>query len=247
MVSRWRALLDWRVAFAVSALAHVLLLAARVDLSDGPQQPLEFIDFEIAPPIEEPEVVPEPPPEEEAPAGPENPDPEADPEVTSIESNREPEPDAPEEPVPLVTGVALEVEQLTPVGGMAVRVGNTTASGFDADVEPGDLKGFEGDGAGGDGSGSGAGRFRKAELMRAFEPPYPHGLAAQGIMGHVLLRVEVLETGRAGKVEVITPVHPELDRAALAAVKRFRWRPARSGGEKAASTMLIEVRFRIDG
>lgn len=238
---RW--LLDWRVAFAVSALAHVVLLALRVDLSDSAEEELEFIDFEVAEPVFA-EPMPEPP-KEMAPAGPKDPDPQADPDKTSVASNRDPEPDAPAQDVPLVTGLALDADQLVGVGGMAVRVGNTDASGYDADVAPGAIAGFEGGGAGGgDGAGAGSGRYRKAQLLRSFEPDYPRELVNADVTGQVILRVEVLPNGRAGDVSVVSG-HPELARAAVAAVQRFRWRPARSGPEPVGSVVLIDVRFRV--
>jgi protein TonB len=209
------------------------------------RQPLEVVDFELAELAPAPE--PPPPPEpEEKPPGPPNPDPEADPEVTSIESNR-PEPAEPDpEPTPLRTGLALDPDQLTEAAsGMGVRVGNTNAAGFDADVAPGDLKGFVGGGAGGGDGQVVATVDHEPELLRAWQPPYPKNMLEQQIEGRVLMRVTVLANGRAGKASVVESVHPELDQLALNALKRFRWRPARRHGKRVETSILLAIRFEI--
>jgi periplasmic protein TonB len=127
---------------------------------------------------------------------------------------------------------------------MAVRVGNTTTAGFDADVAPGDLQGFTGDGAGG-GGGTRTRADQPPELLRSFQAPYPKHLIAAGIEGRVLLLVEVLPNGRAGKVTLVKGIHPELDQLAILSLQRFRWRPARRAGVKVATEIPLAFRFTI--
>lgn len=201
--------------------------------------------FELAElPVEAPPPPPPPPPPEEKPPGPKNPDPTADPERTSLKSNRAEEA-PPSEPVPIVTGLPLTSDQLVD-GGMAVRVGNTDAPGYDADVaDPGALKGFAGGGAGGGTGQVVVNPDVEAELLRAFQPPYPANMKTQGVEGRVLLRVTVLSNGRAGKVEILSGVHPDLDRVAMEAIQRFRWRPARRLGKPVESEVRIAIRFEL--
>ncbi len=207
------------------------------------EPPAEYIDFELVEPVSlPPEPEPEPPEPEPEPPGPENPDPEADPTITSAESNQ-PDDATPDEVVELRTGIALDDTQLVDEG-MAVRVGNTSTPGFDADVAPGDLKGFQGGGAGG-GSTARILPDVPPELLRAFQPPYPKHLVATGIEGRVKLLVEVLPNGRAGEVTVVQGIHPELDQLAVVSMKRFRWRPARRDGERVATTIPLVFRFTI--
>lgn len=243
----WDALDSWPGAVVLAVAAHAMVGALPYAPGDL-EAPQEFVEFELvdAPPAL-PAPKPPPPPPPELPPGPKNPDPDADPTKTSAISNR-PEPnDEPPQPVPLRTGLDLDPSQLVP-GGMDVRVGNTTTPGFDADVAPGDLRGFAGGGAGGGGT-DGPAQIEpdhRAELVRRFQPRYPPELVVQRVEGRVVLEVEVLPTGRAGRVSVKKSVHPELDRVAMQAMDRFRWRAARHDGQRVASTVRIVVVFTID-
>ena len=69
----------------------------------------------------------------------------------------------------------------------------------------------------------------------------------RGHEGRVLLRVAVLGNGRVGRVDLArSSGHGSLDRAALAAVKRWRFRPALRGGEAVAATLTVPVVFRLE-
>jgi protein TonB len=57
----------------------------------------------------------------------------------------------------------------------------------------------------------------------------------------------VLADGRVGEIVVEASAgHPDLDRAATDAVKRWRFEPARRGADPVASWVLLPVEFRID-
>lgn len=240
---------SWPLAWSVAAGLHVALALLPVRFG-GPEEPQELVEFELAQlpelpsePEPEPEPLPEPePPQPAKPPGPKNPDPTADPTRTSLESNRAVEP-GPPKPVPIRTGLPLQPDQLVE-GGMGVRVGNTNASGYDADVAPGDLQGFAGGGAGGgDGDVVQVASDEPPELLRAFQPRYPQEMKAQQIEGLVRMRVQVLPNGRAGEITLLQGVHPDLDRIAMEAVRRFRWRPARRGGRRVEGHVPISIRF----
>lgn len=241
-------LASWPVVGLVTLLVHALALLAPLRLGDA-HEPQEFIDFELAelPPLPEPPPPPEPEPEPEPPPkppGPKNPDPTADPDVTSAESNR-PAEEPPSEPVPLRTGLALEADQLA-AEGMGVRVGNTSTAGFDADVAPGDLQGFvDGGAGGGEGDVTPPKPDESPKLVRSFQPDYPERMRRRGVEGRVLVRVRVLANGRAGEVTLLVGVHPDLDRVAVEAVKRFRWRPARLHGKRVEGMVELAIRFEI--
>ncbi|MEZ4238040.1 MAG: energy transducer TonB [Myxococcota bacterium] len=247
---------SWWFACAAAALVHVAVLPLPVGFRDDRSEH-EYVSFELTePPPPEPAqpvpAAPEPPPEDDVPAppGPRSDDPAADPDRTSVESNRPPDPDAPDEPVPLVTGLALDDAQLAPEGvGMGVRVGNTDAPGFDADLAPTELRGFVGGGqGGGDGDLSrGVGRRDvDPELLRAYQPPYPDDMRAEGVSGRVLLEVRVGVNGRAEAVRVVHGVHPVLDAAAVEAIARFRWAPARRQGKRIAATVRVAIKYTLD-
>ena len=77
-------------------------------------------------------------------------------------------------------------------------------------------------------------------------PAYPAGPRRLGIQGTTLLRVHVQADGRIGDVLVEQSAgHPELDDAAVDAVKRWRFEPARRGAEAIAMWVLLPVEFRL--
>jgi TonB family protein len=98
----------------------------------------------------------------------------------------------------------------------------------------------EGSGSGGSGDGTGSGLFgvkgfRGSDVSppRCIENPkpvYPLEARQKGYEGKVLLRVEVLTNGRVGKIEAERSSGYELlDQAALEAMKRWRFIPAKRG------------------
>jgi protein TonB len=67
-----------------------------------------------------------------------------------------------------------------------------------------------------------------------------------GIQGTTLLRVHVLADGRIGDVLVERSAgHSDLDRAAMDAVRRWRFEPARRGDDAVAMWVLLPVEFRL--
>jgi protein TonB len=77
-------------------------------------------------------------------------------------------------------------------------------------------------------------------------PTYPAAPRRLGIQGTTLLRVHVLADGRIGDVLVEQSAgHPELDAAAMDAVRRWRFEPARRGTEPVAMWVLLPVEFRL--
>jgi len=78
-------------------------------------------------------------------------------------------------------------------------------------------------------------------------PIYPAIARRQGEQGRVLLRVSVAADGRAASVEIAASSGSErLDRAALDAVRRWRFVPARRGDEAVAAQVLVPVAFSLD-
>lgn len=68
-----------------------------------------------------------------------------------------------------------------------------------------------------------------------------------GMEGEVLLRTRVLPNGRCDEFELVqSSGYALLDRAAMEAVRKWRFRPARRGDEQVSSRIEIPVRFRLD-
>lgn len=77
-------------------------------------------------------------------------------------------------------------------------------------------------------------------------PSYPAAPRRLGIQGTTMLRVHVLADGRIGDVRVQESAgHPELDDAAVDAVRRWRFEPARRGAEAIAMWVLLPVEFKL--
>jgi len=77
-------------------------------------------------------------------------------------------------------------------------------------------------------------------------PSYPATARRLGVEGTALLRVFVDAAGRVGEVVVKQSAgHPDLDRAAADAVRRWRFEPARRGAEAVAIWVELPVEFRL--
>lgn len=77
-------------------------------------------------------------------------------------------------------------------------------------------------------------------------PRYPDSARRQGIEGEALLRFQVLTDGHVASVTVSRSAgHADLDRAAVDAVRAWRFEPARRGEEKVAVWVTLPVRFQL--
>jgi len=77
-------------------------------------------------------------------------------------------------------------------------------------------------------------------------PSYPSSALRQGIQGTTMLKVHVLIDGHVGDVIVQQSAgHPDLDQAAIDAVRRWRFEPARRGNDPVAMWVLLPVQFQI--
>lgn len=78
-------------------------------------------------------------------------------------------------------------------------------------------------------------------------PAYPALARNRGIEGRTMLQVQVTQQGEARAVAVVRSSGSEaLDNAALDAVKRWRFVPARRGGEVIEAKVLVPVEFKLN-
>lgn len=110
-------------------------------------------------------------------------------------------------------------------------------------------RGARGDGFGGGGTGNGFGQgVGLARPLGGYQikPRYPDSARRAGVQGVTLLKVRVLENGSVGETFVERSAgHPDLDRSAAEAVKRWRFEPAHRGSEPIAVWVLLPVRFQL--
>jgi periplasmic protein TonB len=79
------------------------------------------------------------------------------------------------------------------------------------------------------------------------KPRYPESARRQGVEGTALLKVRVTEQGRVEAVQLERSAgHPDLDQAAIEAVRRWRFEPARRGKQPMAVWALIPVMFKLE-
>jgi protein TonB len=81
--------------------------------------------------------------------------------------------------------------------------------------------------------------------VRAVEPVYPPLARAAQLEGDVVLQVLVGRDGKVGDIAVVVSIHPLLDEAAINAVRRYEYLPARRNGVPEARTIRIAVSFRM--
>lgn len=86
----------------------------------------------------------------------------------------------------------------------------------------------------------------KAAYLNNPRPAYPLLAIRQGAQGQVLLLVEVLTDGRAGRIELEkVSGHAMLDAAAINAVRAWRFTPARKDGLLTTQTVRIPIHFNL--
>ncbi|MBI4490486.1 MAG: energy transducer TonB [Deltaproteobacteria bacterium] len=142
-------------------------------------------------------------------------------------------------------------------GDVAVVPGEGVGGGGGGTGRSGLGGGKKGRGSGGGGSGDGFGRGTGGGLGEGLalarplggyqvKPRYPDSARREGAQGVTLLKVRVLENGNVGETYVEQSAgHPDLDRSAAEAVKKWRFEPARRGKEPIAVWVLLPVRFQL--
>ena len=92
------------------------------------------------------------------------------------------------------------------------------------------------------------GNIQATKLTYQVKPLYPENLQQQGIEGTVLLRAIITKDGslNAPSIMVIsTLANPELAKAAIDAVKQWRYEPTLLNGEPVEVATTITVHFKL--
>ncbi len=134
----------------------------------------------------------------------------------------------------------------SPGNGTGGRSGSGSGSG------PGN--GSSGNGGSGKGTGHsgkflyahGGGNGARPGYAHNPKPTYPQEAREKGYEGEVILKVEVLPNGRVGQIEVRNSSGYELlDHSALAAVKQWKFIPAKKGETPVSLWVNIPVKFQL--
>ncbi|MCK4236803.1 MAG: energy transducer TonB [Candidatus Krumholzibacteria bacterium] len=84
------------------------------------------------------------------------------------------------------------------------------------------------------------------QLIKFVNPRYPELARQAGIEGTVLLRVLVGEDGKVLSASVIqSDVTPAMEKSAIQAAKKFRFRPAKQRTVPVKAAMAIPIRFKL--
>ena len=85
-----------------------------------------------------------------------------------------------------------------------------------------------------------------ARFLHNPPPQYPWQARRMGIEGRVVLQVEILQNGSAGRIEIRrSSGHELLDQAAIEAVGGWRFDPARVAGEPITAWAEVPISFRL--
>jgi TonB family protein len=112
----------------------------------------------------------------------------------------------------------------------------------------------EGDGPGvgpGSGGGTGGGPYRPGsgveppQLLREVRPDYTEDARRRGIEGDVVLEIVVRRDGSVGDVRIVDRLDSGLDQRAVAAVRQWRFAPARLRGAPVDVEVEVAVEFKL--
>lgn len=153
--------------------------------------------------------------------------------------NEEPPPEASTKPVPLVVGISMS--STTAGGTFAVGVGNTTYGKADKPVDPSTVQAYRAPKYVPPG-----GADTQPEVASEFKPPYPEEAKKNEIEGTVVLKVTIDENGVVTDVKVLKGLGFGLDEAALAAMRKFKFKPATKGGEMVGTTITYNYSWYLE-
>ncbi|PTX94362.1 energy transducer TonB [Opitutus sp. ER46] len=82
--------------------------------------------------------------------------------------------------------------------------------------------------------------------VRTVQPTYPNDLRREGVMGVVVIKCVIDQQGNVTEPEVEKSSNAGFDRAALDAVKRWKFKPAKQDGNPIAQKVSIPIKFVSD-
>lgn len=88
--------------------------------------------------------------------------------------------------------------------------------------------------------------LRYPRLIKKVEPVYPEKAMAEGIEGDVLIRALINEAGDVTQLNVETRLHPLLDKAALHAVRQWKYKPWILNGVPSPTKVVVKITFKIN-
>lgn len=110
-----------------------------------------------------------------------------------------------------------------------------------AQAKAGAGAGFQGTAPNGDAAGD-----SKPTPAYQPKPPYPDFARRLGHEGRVVIRIQVLSSGVVAAASIErSSGYAVLDEAALATIKRWRFRPAQRAGQPVDATLNVPITFKL--
>jgi protein TonB len=133
-------------------------------------------------------------------------------------------------------GVNLDLDVQAIAAGLGAEFGSAAGTGSDGRGVPGGLQ------IGGGMSDRGA-----LPLVRV-EPQYPPQAAKRGLEGWVQLRFTITPAGSVDEVSVVKSSNPVFERAAVDAVRKWKYEPQMQSGTAVATAGVdVVLRFNMEG
>ena len=217
--------LRWRHALTISLLVHIFLLALTgllaIQLFTIPPVTEQVVELDLA--SQQPALSPA-----ESTAAPQSAP------VPSLQPSLPAHTALPANPLPVVTSATALSD---------VTAESVSAHGTNAGSDAGST------GAGSGNSGSTRGSILPPRILAKTEPDYPAAARQASRQGTAVLRVQILENGLPGTITLLqSSGHEELDSAAAAAVRRWRFVPAKDSvtGRAIVCYSTLPVSFRLN-
>lgn len=173
-----------------------------------------------------------------------------------------PDPEPPKvepEPLPPIEApvVAIGADDTTEPGVLEQSTATTPSRGAGRDGGVGSGAGVgigDGEGSGigeGSGGGTGGGPYRPGSgieppsLLKEVKPDYSEEARRRGIEGDVVMEIVVRHDGSVGDVKVLQGLGHGLDQRAVAAVRRWRFSPARRRGAPVDVLVEVAMEFKL--
>lgn len=101
---------------------------------------------------------------------------------------------------------------------------------------------------GGENAGPSLSGIAKPSILSKVNPAYPPAARQENLEGTVVVRIQILTSGRTGQVSIArSSGYPILDEAAIAAVEQWQFIPAKtlSTGQPIACTIVQPISFQL--
>lgn len=83
--------------------------------------------------------------------------------------------------------------------------------------------------------------------VRTVAPEYPEDLRRDHVSGLVIVTIEVDAQGNVASAAIEKSSNSEFNQPAVAALKKWRFKPARQNGSPVTATVKIPVKFNDEG